>query len=129
MKQRKGLDKKLDDAWSLLVKLRANNQCEYCGKTSFLNSHHIFSRSKKSVRWDVINGICLCVAHHTFSSNFSAHKTPTEFHIWLVDKKGDDYVQRLRMKANATAKWSNFEKEIILSELQKDIKNEKYKKT
>ena len=121
MKKKSGIDGKLDDAWSKLVKLRANKKCEYCGKTSYLNSHHIFSRSKKSVRWDTMNGVCLCVGHHTFSSKFSAHKTPTEFHIWLVEKKGNDFIQRLRLKANSVAKWSNFEKELILKELRKEI--------
>ena len=121
MKKKSGIDGKLDDAWSKLVKLRANKKCEYGGKTSYLNSHHIFSRSKKSVRWDTMNGVCLCVGHHTFSSKFSAHKTPTEFHIWLVEKKGNDFIQRLRLKANSVAKWSNFEKELILKELRKEI--------
>lgn len=92
MKKLKGIDGKLDEAWSYLVKLRALNKCEYCGKQSNLNSHHIFSRSKKSTRWDVLNGICLCVAHHTFSSSFSAHKTPLEFIDWLTKYKGQDYI-------------------------------------
>ena len=71
MKVRKGIDGKLDIAWSKLVKLRAGMKCEYCSKTSYLNSHHIYSRSKKSTRWNPDNGICLCVGHHTFSSTFS----------------------------------------------------------
>lgn len=122
MKQRKGVDKKLDDAWSLLVKLKANNQCEYCGKRSPLNSHHIYSRSKKSTRWDVKNGICLCVGHHTFSSSFSAHKTPLEFIRWLDNYKGKDYMDRLMIKANTTSKLMAFEKDLLLKELQKEIK-------
>ena len=71
MKKKKGIDGKLDIAWSLLVKLRAGMKCEYCGKTSYLNSHHIYSRSKASTRWLPENGISLCVGHHTFSSKFS----------------------------------------------------------
>jgi hypothetical protein len=101
MKKLKGVDGKLDIAWSKLVKLRAGNKCEYCGKTSYLNSHHIYSRSKRSVRWDVKNGICLCVGHHTFSSTFSAHKTPLEFVKWLENYKGTDYIDNLTFKANS----------------------------
>jgi hypothetical protein len=117
----KGIDKKLDDAWSKLVKLRAGNRCEYCGKTSPLNSHHIFSRSKRSTRWDVQNGVCLCVGHHTFSSTFSAHKTPLEFVDWLTRKKGESFIMKLRVRANALSKLMTFEKEILLQELKKEI--------
>lgn len=127
MKQSKGIDKKLDDAWSLLVKLRAGMKCEYCGKTSYLNSHHIYSRSKKSTRWDVQNGVCLCVGHHKFSSRFSAHKTPLEFIDWLINKKGDDFVTRLRIKSNTASKLHKFEKEILLKELNKEINQLKQK--
>jgi len=121
MKQAKGIDGKLDKAWSELVKLRAGNCCEYCSKTTTLNSHHIFSRSNRSVRWDAVNGICLCVAHHTFSSKFSAHKTPVEFTIWLTENKGQDFIDRLRIKANSISKLHKFEKELLLKELKKEI--------
>lgn len=93
------LIKKLDDKWSLEVKERAGHKCEYCGKTTTLNSHHIFSRSNRAVRHDLDNGVCLCVCHHTFCSNFSAHKTPTEFVEWIKEKRGKEWYQRLRTKA------------------------------
>lgn len=122
MKQRKGIDKKLDDAWSLLIKHRAGMKCEVpnCHK-SVLNSHHIYSRSKKSTRWHPENGICLCVGHHTFSSSFSAHKTPTEFTQWLIKYKGQDYMDRLELMAHTTSKLHPFEKEILLNDLQNQI--------
>jgi hypothetical protein len=116
------LDKKLDDAWSLLVKLRAGNECEYCRKQSPLNSHHVYSRSKISTRWSVHNGICLCVGHHTFSSSFSAHKTPTEFTEWIKKKRGEEWYDKLRISAHMTVKWASFEKEIMLADLQSQIK-------
>jgi len=123
MKVRKGIDGKLDTAWSLLVKLKAGMKCEYCGKTTYLNSHHIFSRSKRSTRWNVNNGVCLCVGHHTFSSTFSAHKTPLEFVDWLTNKKGEEFIDRLRIQAHSLSKLHNFEKQILLDELNKEIKN------
>ncbi len=122
MKKRKGIDGKLDIAWSKLVKLRAGMKCEYCGKTNYLNSHHIYSRSKKSTRWDVLNGISLCVGHHTFSSTFSAHKTPLEFIKWLENYKGTDYIDDLTIRANMTLKLHKHEKEEMLEELNKQIK-------
>lgn len=124
MKKLKGIDGKLDEAWSLLVKLKAGNKCEVCGKSSPLNSHHIYSRSNRSVRWDSNNGVCLCVGHHTFRSDFSAHKTPIEFIEWLYNKKGVQFMDKLRLKANGLGKFTKFEKEILLKELKKEI--EKY---
>ena len=122
----KSIDSKLDDAWALLVKLRAGNKCEYCGKISPLNSHHVYSRSKKSTRWDVINGVCLCVGHHTFSSSFSAHKTPTEFTEWIKENRGEEWYNKLRLRAHSTFKLAQYEKEVILLALLEDIKS--YKK-
>ena len=121
MKKLKGIDGKLDNAWSELVKLRSGMKCEYCGKTTHLNSHHIYSRSKRSTRWDVNNGICLCVGYHTFSSSFSAHKTPLEFTDWLEKYKGVNHIDKLRIKANSTSKLHQFEKELLLKELNKEI--------
>lgn len=117
-----GIDKKLDDAWALLVKLKAGNACEYCGKQSPLNSHHVYSRSKKSTRWSISNGVCLCVGHHTFSSSFSAHKTPTEFTEWIRKKRGEEWFSALRLSAHMTLKWTNWEKEIVLKDLNEQIK-------
>lgn len=122
MKKLKGIDGKLDDAWSLLVKLQAKMKCEVCEAEKPLNSHHIFSRSNRSVRWDEANGVCLCVSHHTFNSKFSAHKTPTEFTYWLENEYGKQFLDELRYKANQTKKWTKQEKEELLIELNEKIK-------
>lgn len=122
MKKLKGIDGRLDDLWSELVKLQANYKCEYCGTDKNLNSHHIFSRSNRSVRWDEANGVCLCVSHHTFNSKFSAHKTPTEFTYWLESEYGRPFVDELRVKANSTKKWTKWEKQERENELKELIK-------
>jgi len=103
-KERKKLVKKLDIMWSELVKKRAGNKCEYCGKSEYINSHHIFSRSSRSVRWDVDNGVCLCAGHHVFSSTFSAHKTGMEFAAWIIERRGDGWYNKLRLKAHTASK-------------------------
>jgi hypothetical protein len=111
-------DAKLDKLWSLLVKHRAGWRCEYCGsREKMLNSHHIYSRSNRSTRWDLTNGVCLCVGHHTFSTEFSAHKTPTEFTEWLYKEKGEEFMSNLRVQAHAIAKLKPFEKEELYNEL------------
>lgn len=110
---------KLDKLWSKLVRLKAKNKCEYCYKKERLNSHHIFSRSNRSTRWDVNNGVCLCVGHHTFG-NMSAHKAPLEFAEWLKEKRGEQWYNELRMKVSISMK-VDFEKReaYLLKELKK----------
>lgn len=106
---------KLDNLWAKAVKVKAGNKCEYCGKTEHLNSHHIFSRSNHSVRWLIENGVCLCVNHHIFGT-ISAHKAPLEFAEWLKEKRGEQWYDRLRIKAKSISPK-------ITEELKKQIKN------
>ena len=63
--------------WAEIVKLRAGNKCEYpgCYKTTYLNAHHVFSKSRASTKYDLENGISLCAGHHSLN-NDSAHKDP-----------------------------------------------------
>lgn len=111
----KGIETKLDLAWA--NKVKSIGFCEYCKRTDTLNAHHIYSRSKKSVRWDLDNGICLCVSHHVFSSTFSAHKTPTEFTEWVKGYRGEVWYYFLMQKANQTVKLHKHEREELLKSL------------
>lgn len=120
----KGIDKKLDDAWSLAVKIQANMKCEYCGKETALNSHHVYSRSNRSVRWDLSNGYCLCVGHHVFST-FSAHKAPADFIEWMEQDRGSEWLDALRIKAHQTVKFNKADKESILEALNAYIEKNK----
>lgn len=122
MKKLKGIDGKLDEAWSKLVKLKAGWKCIYCGKESYVQAHHIYSRSNRSVRWDIENGASLCAGHHTLSSGFSAHKTPLEFAEWIKERNDEEWYNSLRLKANSVKKWTKHEKEEHLKEMLKQIK-------
>lgn len=104
----------VDTLWSKLVKEKAGNKCEYCGKVDGLNSHHIFSRSNRSVRWDDENGVSLCVSHHVFG-NFSAHKSPIEFVEWVKTRRGEEWYKTIRRKAVTPMK---VDLEAIKSELK-----------
>ena len=105
LKNRPGkVNKTRDKNWSYMVKELAGNKCEYCGKTENLNSHHIFSRSNHNLRWDVVNGCCLCAGCHTFSTKFSAHKTPLEFAIWIKEYRGEEWYEDLLKKARMICK-------------------------
>ncbi len=63
--------------WRQVVRKRANKECAVptCNKVKFLNSHHIESyTTNKTLRYDPMNGICLCPTHHKFGW-LSAHKS------------------------------------------------------
>lgn len=109
-----------DLLWANLVKLLANEKCEYCGKDSGLNSHHIFSRSNFAVRWDTDNGVCLCAGHHILQ-NFSAHKAPLDFAEWLRDKRGQEWYDTLRAKSKLSGKTSINDKMKIVGGLKERI--------
>lgn len=114
----KGIDKKLDDAWSEKVKRNAGYKCEYCGtKEKRLNSHHDFTRSRNSTRWEEKNGTCLCVGCHTMSSIFSAHKTPRLYFRWLEKHKGKVNVDEMEKRSQQIKKFTKKEKEDLLDSL------------
>jgi hypothetical protein len=70
------------------------------------------------------NGICLCVGHH-IGAGFSAHKTPTNFTLWLMKVRGEQWHDLLNYKSNQTSKLIQFEKELLLKELKKEIETYK----
>ena len=77
----KRLKKQCDDLWSEIVKLKAGYKCEKCGKGKpdvVLNSHHIITRERKSTRWHVSNGVCLCFHDHFYW----AHVDTEGFREW-----------------------------------------------
>ena len=89
----KSLSKQADTLWSLAI--RKFWYCRYCWSENNLNAHHIFSRKNYSTRWEISNGICLCVKHHTFNNEFSAHRTPTEFTYWLEERLWRNHLEKL----------------------------------
>lgn len=68
---KKSEKKKLDKLWADYIKERAEYRCEYCkrldinhGGTVTLNSAHIIGRRNHTLRWNPLNGVCLCYIHH-----------------------------------------------------------------
>ena len=119
--------KTLDKQWSLLVKYRAGYKCEVCGKNQNqvrLNSHHIIGRRNKRTRWNLRNGVCLCVQHHKFGIQ-SAHEDGPWFDKWLQKhrKKDYDYLNRIK---NRIKKWKPFERVQLIEEFK--IKIKKYER-
>ena len=71
--ERKKLEKECMKLWQEIIKARAGNKCETCGRRENLNAHHVFSRSRQSTKYDIDNGISLCPGCHSLAP-YSAHK-------------------------------------------------------
>ena len=119
--QRSRLISKLDKEWA--KQIRSVGHCEYegCNKITNLNAHHIYGRGARSTRWELDNGICLCVNHHIFSNEFSAHQTPLDFANWLIKSRGDKWYENLESKHKEIVKFTIQDlkdklKELILHE-------------
>lgn len=115
--------KLLDQMLSRVVKDKAKYICEKCGKqTTSVQPHHIFSRSKRSVRWDLDNIIVLCAGCHMLC-NDSAHKNPIEFLEFLLDKRGKVWYNRLRKKARQIVKYQDYVELYQILEKNNDQEN------
>jgi len=87
-----------DKRWGKKVRER-DERCCYCGSTSNLAAHHIFGRARNGTRFVLDNGITLCPAHHVFSYEFSAHKTPEKFKRWVKKYLGIGLYNYLQKKS------------------------------
>ena len=107
--------------WAIAVQVRAGHQCEKCGSTFGLCSHHIFSRRNKSTRWDLDNGICLCSKHHT-GDNYSAHRSRKFTTVWIKNHIGEDKYYALERKSNQVKKWTKQEQKELVKKLKEFVK-------
>ena len=83
------------DKWfSDVVRQNAGFECEHCHKQDGrMECAHIFGRAAKSVRWSMMNAVCLChYCHLTFTAN------PLDFTAWLEQYKGQGHLDILREK-------------------------------
>jgi len=93
-----------DKAFSLAVRHARRHTCEHCKRTQFdgypkMELAHIYGRANKSVRWDTLNGLCLC---HTCHAKFTAN--PLDFEKWLRVYFGSGYMELLNEKRHQIQK-------------------------
>ena len=113
---RQKLIKELDALWAEAVKKRDKYTCQYCGTTKDIQAAHIFPRSNMSVRWDLDNGIALCVKHHLFW----AHRNPIEFIFFIERRLGREKLEELSERARFLKKYT-LEELIALQDYLKKI--------
>lgn len=82
---------KADGVWRELVCMLWSDRCAVCGATGRMEAHHLRTRSLRSSRHGLLNGILLCPSCHKFDSSLSAHKAPLAFADWLEKEHPDHY--------------------------------------
>lgn len=72
---------KLDPAMSKLI--RKKGVCERCGRTDVtFDWSHVVGRHNLTLRWDILNALCLCFQCH----RFFWHEEPLESGAWFKQK-------------------------------------------
>jgi 5-methylcytosine-specific restriction endonuclease McrA len=78
--------------WSLKVRERDGMKCAVCGKTEYLNAHHLIPKERfPQHQLEVINGITVCPLCHKYGS-FSFHRHPLWSSNWLAQNRPEQYV-------------------------------------
>jgi hypothetical protein len=78
--------------WSLAVRARDGNKCAVCGKTEYLNAHHLVPKERfPQHQLNVDNGISLCPSCHKYGS-FSFHRHPLWSAQWLEQNRPKQYM-------------------------------------
>lgn len=93
IKSKKTELRELDEMWKKKVKDRDEWKCQVCFKTVTghnCQAHHILPKGLKGMRWDVDNGITLCLQHHKFG-NWGAHMNAIWFTFWLKTNKPQQF--------------------------------------
>jgi hypothetical protein len=105
-----------DIAFSQAVRMSRGFICEHCNKGDGRTElAHIYGRRFKSVRWDTLNGLCLChTCHRQFTEN------PLDFTSWLREYVGQGYLDILNEKRNRIFKTTK----AIRADIAKHYRNE-----
>lgn len=129
-KRRKGPDAKLtgelDAVWRFRVKERAadgEHLCEVCNtrhlgvyQQNVLHAHHIVSRGRHALRWDLRNGVCLCYQHH-FGLAHGDVVAQAKWRSWLNTYRSADFTYVLE-HAEDDGKFTLSQKRDLLAELK-----------
>ena len=96
------LTRKLDKACSEIVRSKGFCEVDKTHDKETLQCCHIYSRTYRSVRWDVdYNLVCLCASCH-----FYFHKNPVEFGKFVLNKLGAKNFDELVRRKNLIKRWT-----------------------
>ena len=106
--------------WSVLVRERADNKCEFCGKCNVkIDAHHFLSKEIKDcpLKFEILNGVAVCPFCHKFGIP-SFHRDPVRTITWLQKERPERYNYVLE---NADIR-IDMENRKVLEEIEKRLK-------
>lgn len=105
---RKGLTKKLDNVFSLLI--RAEGKCQWpgCDTGHQLHCAHIITRSNRRLRWDEHNALALCASHHR-----QGHDDPLAFAEFVKREFPEKYEYVVKHKQEIVRRTDEELKELL----------------
>ena len=112
--KRKLLIKQADAAMSAYVIRRDGGKCVQCGGSEHMTCGHLLSRRLMSVRYDLEN----CHAQD-WACNVRHSHWPEYYTAWFLQKFGKAKYIKLEQRAHRIKKWSVYELEELLSDLQR----------
>lgn len=95
------INRRLFKLWSEVVRGKAGDKCEWCGKSkgednghgivNKIDAHHLLSRKIKDcpLKFDIRNGIAACPFHHKWGIP-SFHRDPVTTITWLQKNRPED---------------------------------------
>ena len=105
--------------WSAAVRTRDGYVCQYCGiPTKRAEAHHIFTRTNRSTRFDLENGVTLCWPCHHYrvgQGEFSYWVA----HEWLGIKRWEALRAKTRETVKATDAWYAEQEKRLRAEVAK----------
>lgn len=111
----KTLKNKADRLWGLII--RSEGVCRRCGKQPpevSLQAAHILSRRYTATRWDLRNGLPLCMGDHHWGHNY-----PLEWEVFVNEQIGEALHQELKdLALGYTGRISRVNYEEIVASLQ-----------
>ena len=116
---------KYDDAFSKLVRLRADWRCEHPDYGKYfpegparrgLHCSHVLGRAKKATRWHPLNALSLCYGHHRIVG-----AQPLEHRRLAREILGDEQFEELVRLSNTTKKWPAHEKAHLYKKMRSEL--------
>ena len=115
--KKKKLENECDKLWSQCVIAR-DGTCRGTNSIDRLSAHHIRSRTHRSTRWDLDNGLCLSWRVH-----FLQKANPERFQDLIINIIGDKKYQALKRKSLQVVDYTTADLEQIKQDLTNKLKD------
>ena len=113
--KKKKLENECDKLWSQCVIAR-DGTCRGTNSSDRLSAHHIRSRTHRSTRWDLDNGLCL-----SWKVHFLQKANPERFQDLIINIIGDEKYQSLKRKSLTPVNYTTADLEDIRDDLRKKL--------